>query len=136
MSLKRKHNETANREPCARCWSMTATLRGLKMLISDVGFEHYDKKQLRKSARLACPVCAILNYESYDLQMPSGFNGPLRVAAIATHEHVGGVVHADPDHPFRSKKLIGLYIKNSNSEFESIVVLERKGLKAYTSYGK
>jgi hypothetical protein len=133
MSLKRKHNETANREPCARCWSMTATLRGLKMLTSDVGFEHYDKKQLRKSARLDCPVCAIL---SYDLQMPSEINGPLRVAAIATHEHVDGVVHADSDHPFRSKKLAGLYIKNSNSHRIYKYVTEWKGIKAYTSYGK
>ena len=81
------------------------------MLTSDVGFEHYDKKQLRESARLDCPVCAILSYE---FQVPSEFNGPLRIAATS-HEHVDGVVHADSDHPFRSKKLAGLYIKNSNS---------------------
>jgi hypothetical protein len=104
------------------------------LLVDDSDTErHYDKKQLRKSIRLDCPVCAIL---SYDLQMPSEFNGPLRIAATSTHKHVDGVVHADSGHPFRSKKLTGLYIKNSNSDIESIVVLEWKGIKAYTSYGK
>lgn len=108
---------------------MTGTLSGLKMLASEGGFEHHDKAQLRKSAKLGCPVCIILRY---NLQMPSDLSGPVRIAAIPTHERVDGPVHADLDHPFQSKKLVGFYITNSKYREN----LSWGGIRAYTSSSK
>ena len=62
MSLKRKReDDTEETRLCSTCLAMTLTIKGLRALTSELGYQHLRPEEVARSAEQGCPFCALLS---------------------------------------------------------------------------
>lgn len=90
---------------CGRCQQMTATLSGLRALVSTEGYKHLLVEEIWKSAGLGCPLCIILRSNRYSSHPKANIRFFSRCGRFSVSVEKDRIQSESKGHPFEIAKL-------------------------------